>query len=63
MGLVHSEIEIINGGDLEMVRRNFMDKDEVKRMYVTMLVDSDAFVLPGESEPLFGAIPMKKIWI
>ena len=111
MGLVHAEIEIINGGDLEMVRRNLMDVDEVKRMWVTMLVDSGAynlcineviqeqlqlpvlekkkaqlangsieeydvvgpveirfknrettcraFVLPGDSEPLLGAIPME----
>jgi clan AA aspartic protease len=111
MGLVHAEIELINGGDLEMVRRSFMDQDEVKRMYVTMLVDSGAYnlcineviqeqlqfpivekrkaqmangsieefdvvgnvevrfknrattcramVLPGDSEPLFGAIPME----
>ena len=111
MGLVHAEIEIINGGDLEMVRRNLMDKDEVRRMSVTMLVDSGAYnlcineviqeqmefpivekrkaqmangsieefdvvgnvevrfknrattcramVLPGDSEPLFGAIPME----
>ena len=111
MGLVHAEIEIINGGDLEMVRRNLMDIDEVKRMWVTMLVDSgaynlcineviqeqlqlpvlekkkaqladgsikeydivgpieirfknrrctiDAFVLPGDSEPLLGAIPIE----
>ncbi|MBK8624556.1 MAG: hypothetical protein IPN86_02935 [Saprospiraceae bacterium] len=111
MRLVHAEIEIINGGDLEMVRRNLMDKDEVRRMSVTMLVDSGAYnlcineviqeqmefpivekrkaqmangsieefdvvgnvevrfknrattcramVLPGDSEPLFGAIPME----
>jgi len=111
MGLVHAAIEIINGGDLEMVRRNLMDKDEVRRMSVTMLVDSGAYnlcineviqeqmefpivekrkaqmangsieefdvvgnvevrfknrattcramVLPGDSEPLFGAIPME----
>lgn len=37
MGLL-AEIEIINGGDLEMVRRNLMDKDEVRRMSVSMLV-------------------------
>ncbi len=111
MGLVHAEIEIINGGDMEMVRRNLMDKDEIRRMSVTMLVDSGAYnlcineviqeqmefpivekrkaqmangsieefdvvdnvqvrfknrattcramVLPGDSEPLFGAIPME----
>ena len=111
MGLVHAEIEIINGGDMEMVRRNLMDKDEIRRMSVTMLVDSGAYnlcineviqeqmefpivekrkaqmangsieefdvvdnvqvrfknrattcramVLRGDSEPLFGAIPME----
>lgn len=110
MGLL-AEIEIINGGDLEMVRRNLMDKDEVRRMFVSMLVGSGAYnlcineviqgqmefpiverrkaqmangsieefdvvgnvevrfknraptcramVLPGDSEPLFGAIPME----
>lgn len=111
MGLVHAEIELINGDDLAMVRRHMMDEDEVRRMYVTMLVDSGAYnlcineviqeqlqfpivekrkaqlangsieeydvvdnvqvrfknrattcramVLPGETEPLFGAIPME----
>lgn len=111
MGLVYADIELINGGDLEMVRRHLMDKDEVKRMTVNFLVDSGAYnlcineviqeqlqfpivekrkaqlangsieeyevagnvevrfgnrattcramVLPGDSEPLFGAIPME----
>ena len=45
MDLVHAEIEIINGGDLEMVRRNLLDQDEVKRMTVTMLVDTGAYNL------------------
>jgi clan AA aspartic protease len=45
MGLVHAEIEIINGGDLVMVRRNFLDQDDVKRMTVTMLVDTSAYNL------------------
>ena len=45
MGLVHAEIEIINGGDLEMVRRNFLDQDDVKRMTVTMLVNTGAYNL------------------
>jgi clan AA aspartic protease len=111
MGLVHAEIEIINGDDLSLTRRNLMDKDEVRRMTVSMLVDSGAYnlcineviqeqmefplvekrkaqmangsieefdvvgnvevrfknrattcramVLPGDSEPLFGAINME----
>jgi clan AA aspartic protease len=111
MGLIWAEIELINGGDLEMVRRNLMDMDEVKKMKVSMLVDTGAYnlcineviqeqlqlpvvekrkaqlangsieeydvvdnvqvrfknrattcramVLPGDTEPLFGAIPME----
>ena len=111
MGLVYAEVEIINAGDIEMARRNLMDEDDVKRMTVTMLVDSGAYnlcineeiqeqlqlpiverrkarwadgsikeydvvdnvklrfknrsttcmamVLPGDSEPLLGAIPLE----
>jgi len=45
MGLVYADIELINAGDLEMVRRNQLDTDEVKRMHVNMLVDSGAFMM------------------
>ena len=45
MGLVYAEVEIINAGDIEMARRNLMDEDDVKRMTVTMLVDSGAYNL------------------
>ena len=113
MGLVYAEIELINGGDIEMVSRHLMDKEEVRHMHVTMLVDSgaymmainetmqeilqfrskgkrkvrmaddstmefevvgpievkfmnrtatcNAFVLPGDSEPLLGVIPMEEM--
>ncbi len=45
MGLIYAEIELINGGDLELVRRGYMDKDEVKRMWVTALVDTGSYML------------------
>jgi len=45
MGLVYTEIELINGGDLEMVRRNLMDKDEVRHMFITALVDTGSYML------------------
>lgn len=45
MGLVYAEIELINNGDLEMVRRNLMDQDEVKRMTVSALVDTRSYML------------------
>ncbi len=42
MGLIYAEIELINGDDLALVRRNIIDKDEVKHMWVTALVDTGA---------------------
>ncbi len=111
MGLIHAEIELINAGDLELVKRNFIDVDEVKKIRIEMLVDTGAYnlcineeiqaqlqlsfvekrsaytadnrliemdvvgpvfvkfknrttsclamVLPGNSEPLLGAIPLE----
>jgi clan AA aspartic protease len=45
MGLVYAEIEIINGGDLEMVRRNMLDSEEIKRIRVEALVDTGSYML------------------
>lgn len=45
MGHVFAEIELINGFDLEMSRRNLIDKDEVKRMAVSAMVDTGAIML------------------
>lgn len=111
MGLIYAEIELINGEDLVLARRNFIGGDEIKSMRVNMLVDTgsiymcineniqeqlqlpiieqrkgqlangsiveynvvgpvevkfknrrcsvDAMVLPGDNEPLLGAIPLE----
>jgi clan AA aspartic protease len=40
MGMIYASIELINGDDLSMVRRNIMAIDDVKRMQVSMLVDT-----------------------
>lgn len=113
MGAIFAEIELINADDLALVRRNIIDKDEVRHMHVQMLVDSGAYmmainesiqhqlelpfiekrksvmadgsiaehdvvgpimvkfknrtatcsalVLPGNSEPLLGVIPMEEM--
>jgi hypothetical protein len=45
MGLIYAEIELINGGDIEMVRRNKMDKDEVRHIFVNALVDTGSYML------------------
>jgi clan AA aspartic protease len=113
MGNVYAEIELISTEDLMDARRHRIGEEEIKRMRVTMLVDSgsylmainehiqeilnlpfiykerarladggvvhcdvvgpidvrfanrratcNAFVLPGDSEPLLGAIPMEEM--
>lgn len=113
MGLVYADIELINADDMALARRSILNKDEVKRMTVNMMVDSGAYmmainetiqeqlqlpfiekrksvmangsveeydvvgpiivkfenrqavcnavVLPGENEPLLGAIPMEEM--
>lgn len=113
MGLVYAVIELINGEDLALVRRNFIGVDEVKKIHVNALVDTGsiylaineniqaimqfpvdekrkaqlangdivecdvvssvevrfknrkatcrAMVLPGDSEPLLGAIPLEDL--
>ena len=45
MGVIHAEIELINADDLALVRRNKLDKEEVKHMTVSMLVDTGAYMM------------------
>ena len=43
--MVHAEIELVNGDDLALVRKNIIDIDEVRRMNLNMLVDTRAFLM------------------
>ena len=113
MGVVYADIELINAVDETMARRNLIGEEEVRRMRLSMLADSgaymmainetiqsqmefpfidkrkvrlangqlveydvvgpidvrfanrravcSAFVLPGDSEPLLGTIPMEEM--
>jgi clan AA aspartic protease len=45
MGLVYAEIELINGEDLLLARRNIIGKEEIKTMNVSALVDTGAYML------------------
>ncbi|MDI3320130.1 clan AA aspartic protease [Pinibacter soli] len=45
MGLVYADVQLINAEDLGLVRRGFMDKDEVRSMHVNMLVDTGSYML------------------
>jgi hypothetical protein len=33
MGMVYADIELINAGDIERVRRNLMDKEDIKKLF------------------------------
>ncbi len=43
MGLVHAEIELINGHDLANARRYVIGEEEIRRITVSALVDSGSF--------------------
>lgn len=45
MGLVYADIELINGGDLEMARRQLKGEEEIRRMPLSILVDTGAYYL------------------
>lgn len=45
MGLVYAEIELINGDDLALVRRNIIGEDEIKSMRVNALVETGSLNL------------------
>ncbi|HLP92417.1 MAG TPA: clan AA aspartic protease [Saprospiraceae bacterium] len=45
MGLVYTDIELINGEDLTLLRRNLIGQDEVKQMTIRALVDTGSYML------------------
>jgi clan AA aspartic protease len=45
MGMVYADIELINTADLEMSRRHLIGEEEVKRMRISMLADSGAYMM------------------
>jgi len=45
MGVVNADIELINGGDLVLARKGYIEKKDVKHMKVKALVDSGAYML------------------
>ncbi len=50
MGLVYAEIEIINADDLAFARRHIIGDEEVKRMPITVLVDTGSYMLAINEE-------------
>jgi clan AA aspartic protease len=45
MGMVYAEIELINSGELQMARRYMIGEEEIKRVQVTMMVDSGSYFM------------------
>jgi clan AA aspartic protease len=45
MGLVYADLELINGGDIEMARRHIIGEEEIKRMHINALVDTGSYML------------------
>ena len=45
MGLIYAEVELINGEDIGHARRYMIGEEEIRRMRVTMLVDSGSFMM------------------
>lgn len=45
MGLIYAEIELINGEDIALARRYVIGEEEVKRIYVSALVDTGSYML------------------
>ncbi len=45
MGLIYADIEIINGEDLVLARRKLFPEESVRRLSVSALVDSGAYML------------------
>ena len=45
MGLVYADIELVSTDDLALHRRGYLPEEDVKRMRVTALVDTGAYML------------------
>ncbi len=45
MGLVYADIELQNGADLVLAKRNIIGEDEIRKYPVSILVDTGAYYL------------------
>ena len=60
MGLVHVEIELINTIDLGLADRGMIEKDAVRKIKTTALVDSGAYML-AINENIRMQLDLKKV--
>ncbi len=45
MGLIYADIELVSAGDLELVRKGYINEEEIKKENVTALVDSGVYMM------------------
>ncbi len=45
MGLIYADLELVSAGDLELLRKGYINKEEIKKEYVKALVDSGAYMM------------------
>ena len=45
MGLIYADIELINAADIEFAKKHYIGEEEIKRTWVSALVDSGAIML------------------
>ena len=45
MNRVYAQIELINGGDLALVRRNIISENEIRRITISALVDTSSIMM------------------
>lgn len=45
MGLIYAELELISADDLALLRKGYIQKEEVKKEVVNALVDSGAYMM------------------
>ena len=45
MGLIYADLELISAGDIELERKGYIKKSQIKKEKVTALVDSGAYMM------------------
>jgi clan AA aspartic protease len=50
MGMVYANIELLNGGDVELNRRQYIEEEEIRKVEINMMVDTGAIMLTINEE-------------
>ncbi len=45
MGLIYADLELVSAGDIELARKGYINKEDIKKENVTALVDSGAYMM------------------